>query len=84
MRPLKDRPVYGISYYGIPNFVQAFCLTGYLLGRFFIFDLYCLETPNLRGSEPARDRGVSDEAVPTAVPYREQNRSRNGWRSVIP
>jgi len=23
-------PVYGISYYGIPNFVQALCLTGYL------------------------------------------------------
>jgi hypothetical protein len=25
----SDRPVYGISYYGIPNFVQALCLTGY-------------------------------------------------------
>lgn len=24
-----ERPVYGISYYGIPNFVQALCLTGY-------------------------------------------------------
>jgi hypothetical protein len=23
-------PVYGISYYGIPSFVQALCLTGYL------------------------------------------------------
>ncbi|MBV4487988.1 hypothetical protein HU727_020585 [Pseudomonas sp. SWRI153] len=25
-----ERPVYGISYYGIPNFVQALCRTGYL------------------------------------------------------
>ncbi|CAI8866405.1 hypothetical protein EMIT0P12_30176 [Pseudomonas sp. IT-P12] len=47
MRPMKDRPVYGISYYGIPNFVQAFCLTGYLLVRFFIFDLYCLSNTPL-------------------------------------
>ncbi|CAI8761697.1 hypothetical protein EMIT0P265_10021 [Pseudomonas zeae] len=42
--PSLEGPVYGISYYGIPNFVQALCLTGYLAGRLFDafgLDVFC-------------------------------------------
>jgi hypothetical protein len=35
-------PVYGISYYGIPNFVQALCLTGYLAADVFSLER-CVE-----------------------------------------
>jgi hypothetical protein len=33
-------PVYGISYYGIPNFVQALCLTGYLAADVFSLERF--------------------------------------------
>ncbi|CAI8785776.1 hypothetical protein EMIT0P395_190009 [Pseudomonas sp. IT-P395] len=61
-------PVYGISYYGIPNFVQALCLTGYLAGQ--LFDAFGLDVfVNVRSSPSPQPspfgRGGRLEAVQT-------------------
>ncbi|XVN17138.1 hypothetical protein QZH46_09535 [Pseudomonas corrugata] len=73
-RTWLKRSVYGISYYGIPNFLQAFCRTGHLSKADFSFDFFEAATDPMGASLLAIAVVQSLQSRMSGI-YREQARS---------